>query len=191
MDATERLLSPQVQARRLYNKLQWDVDKLHFIRRKRGTSPDAFWILGQVSMDDTDPEMAKELGFYKVFKYVRHPDDAAVRPVKDCRFWPEVREKLSDGRLGKLVLVKPQKFQRFLQERGEAYSAVLVEVNLLEDGIVGPFNFMQKKDNNEKELHRIAPQRWRQLKRMAPGWGVDVQDVDQRIPLQEGARAAD
>jgi hypothetical protein len=54
-----------------------------------------------------------------------------------------------------------------------------MEINLIEDGLVGPFDFTNIKD----KTHYVGKHQWKDLELAAKKHSVDVSDINMIIPL--------
>ena len=187
MTEAERLHSPAVAAARLYRRLTAGLgDTLFIIRRRMTLSGPWSWFVVEVLIEESDPDEARQLAYYKVRKLRPHPDDCKVKEIKSCRFWPEIHETRRDGSAGRLMLVKPQKVKSFLSQRGSGFQPTDWEVNLIEDGLVGPFPYVTKSSQPEGTDHMIPNWVWKRLRDAGANHGIDTDTVNQH-PTSAGA----
>ena len=76
-------------------------------------------------------------------------------------------------------MVKPEKVQDILAKRPYTRGWYQLEMNLAEDGIVGPFDF----ETIDGERYRIGENRWTTLLNLSEIENVDTDDVNTRVPL--------
>jgi hypothetical protein len=152
------------------------------IKRQEKPNLRAQWHLVQVDLDETNERQARRMGVYHVRYYVRHFADSRKRLVRNCKFWPLIREIKPNGEFGDIVVIRPQKVEETLAKRVYTRGWYQSEINLAEDGLVGPFNFA----NKEGETHRIDDEVWKTLETCegVKDGRVDIDDLSQIIPLQ-------
>ena len=85
--------------------------------------------------------------------------------------------------MGPIVPVRPAKIDGFLETRQHAFAAYEDKVDLLRDGIVGPFD-LQKHIQNKTNEHTIAAEQWDLLERRGHQFGVDTSNIGDVSPLQ-------
>ena len=122
-------------------------------------------------MDETDPQLAETNGYYVVKFWERHKEDSQNQLTKDCRYWPDIKAKLSNGSTGGQWLVSPNKAEATVK-KGRA-TWITGEVNLFLDTIVGPFNF-QRVGN---QAHRIPGKVWQEFKNKSEQMDVDGKEA--------------
>lgn len=136
-------------------------------------------------MDKADADKAAEhFGLYHVRFFVRHHEDSKKMPIRFCRYWPEVREIRKDNTFGAIIPVGPAKVDGFLDRHRNAYAAYQEQVNLLRDGIVGPFDFQVANDSNRQRPNTIHPGDWKLLEESADKFEVSTNDLNEIIPLR-------
>ena len=94
--------------------------------------------------------------------------------VRKCRFWPEIHE-FKQGVMGAMRPVRPVKAHNLVAEH-KGYAGYQLKVNLREDLLVGPFDFMKKTQPTMRD-HLISDTEWVRLKQWRQT--VDVEDVDE------------
>ena len=101
--------------RYLYNQLEQSRDRLCFIRYQEEGASMPRWCLVEVDLDTTDPGTAKKTGNYWCKWWIKNHQDSTKLPTQECRFRPEVRQKGPDGVLGRLLMVRPDRCDCFLE----------------------------------------------------------------------------
>ena len=124
----------------------------------------------------TKHDKARKLGEYHCKFYVRRHEDAKKKPTKNCRYWPLIYELRSNDTLGSMCSVRPNQAEDLIRAYPRTRAWYELDINLAEDGLVGPFNF----DSN----YRINEKVWTLLKEEAELQDVDTDDLEQIIPLQ-------
>ena len=158
-------------------------DKMFFIRFKMPSNTRYQWYVVQARPENSDPDETKKSGKYLVRWFIRHPDDSKNKTLKECRYWPEVHSLRKDGSMGPIVPVRPAKIDGFLETRQHAFAAYEDKVDLLRDGIVGPFD-LQKHIQNKTNEHTIAAEQWDLLESRGHQFGVDTSNIGDVSPLQ-------
>ena len=133
------------------------------------------WYVVQVDLDETDPLVAKDWGVYHVKWYIRHHEDAKSMLQCNCRFWPEIHEIIPDGGFGPLYPVSPHKVAKTLEKQGNRFGWYQLDINLAENGLVGPFDFAPN--------HKIPNAAWDQLRIKAAEQKLDVESAFERTSL--------
>jgi hypothetical protein len=130
-------------------------------------------------MDKTNQRHAKTQGTYHVRYYIRHHVHSKTRTTQECKHWPLIREIKPDGNFGAIIMVQPDRVDKYLAKRPSTVGWYQMEANLAECGIIGPFDFAQVKG----EHHRIAHQHWTKLVEQSHLLDFDARDVNKVIPL--------
>jgi hypothetical protein len=165
--------------RQLWTDTETSTDRLFFIRRLDPGNSRAQWHLVQVDMDETNQRHAKTQGTYHVRYYIRHHVHSKTRTTQECKHWPLIREIKPDGNFGAIIMVQPDRVDKYLAKRPSTVGWYQMEANLAECGIIGPFDFAQVKG----EHHRIAHQHWTKLVEQSHLLDFDARDVNKVIPL--------
>jgi hypothetical protein len=84
---------------------------------------------------------ARQFGLYNVCWYMRHHTDSKTHLQRNCRFWPEIHEIDQDGYFGKIYPIRPGTVQSQLNKYPSTLGWYNMEINIIEDGLVGPFDF--------------------------------------------------
>ena len=168
----------------VWNDTQNSADKLYIIKRhdenKQNSAAD--WHLVQVDLDETNSRQARKLGEYHVKYYVRQFDDAKKKLVRNCRYWPLIREIKPDGYFGDIIVLRPSKVEETLRKKPYTRGWYQGKVNLAEVGLIGPFNFTT---NDKGASHHIPKTIWtalEALKDVRDGL-IDIKDINQILPL--------
>jgi hypothetical protein len=143
----------------------------------------ASWHLVQVDTEETNNRQAKRVGEYHVKYYVRNAMDSRKRLVRNCRYWPFIREiKQPSGEFGDIIVLRPNKVEETLAKKPYTRGWYQDTVNLAEKGIIGPFNFSQ---NSKNESDCIHPDIWRELEESeeVKSGSVDIDDLNRVTPL--------
>jgi hypothetical protein len=180
-DETEKV--PEQFLRELWNDMQESTDKLFLIKRheenKRHSK--AEWHLVQIDLDETNNRQARKIGEYHVRYYVRQFDDAKKKLVRNCRYWPLIREIKPDGYFGDIIVLRPSKVEETLRKKPYTRGWYQGKVNLADNGLVGPFNFATKQGSS----HLIPKAIWtalEDLEEVKDGL-IDIRDINQMHPL--------
>jgi hypothetical protein len=125
------------------------------------------------------------LGDYHVRFYVRNAADAKKRLVCNCRYWPLVYEIRHDGHFGQMISVQPNKVDEVLRNKPLTRGWYQMEVNIAEDGLIGPFNFTKQQDGKTTETHIIRADIWKALEAEVRDetLEIDISDVRTRQPF--------
>lgn len=176
-------LTPKIALALLKRKIENSKDKLFLIAYKEEGDPRGQWYLVQVDEEATSKNLAKRKGQYHCRWYFTHPGDAKTKWVRDCRFWPLIKELNEDEVMGMTVPTRPSKVDKLLATKGYRYAWYQKEVNLAEDGMVGPFNFGPR--------NTIPVDAWPKLEAAAREMAakdIDVSTINKIIPHREGKR---
>ena len=172
--------------RRLFRDIAQSKHKLFLIAApltpwEPTTAPKTTWQLIQVDWDQTYAPSAKNDGTYATRRFKLNPDDTPVRAPVDCCFSPDVWEWMPDQ--GKHVprAVKQERVALALQ-RNHNLKWPLIQINLTEDLIVGPFDFSTRKPpvylpDGPLELARIANAHWNILEDCAHEFHIDTSNL--------------
>jgi hypothetical protein len=90
-------------------------------------------------------------------------------------FWPRIHAITDKGSYGNKFLVKPNKVDAFLRDHAGSKVWYSHEINLLDDGIVGPFDFHRVK--RPDELYNIDHLEWATLAQRPLSYSVDTSDI--------------
>ena len=123
-----------------------------------------------------------EAGFFYVRLYVRHPKDLCKYTVRECRCWPEVR-RTQGNTTSQLLLIKPQRVDRLIQRRPTKYYTNEIEINLINDLIIGPLNFAKAKEYNNRSFY-IPSEAWVTLITKASKYNINVDNINSIITTQ-------
>ncbi len=69
--------------------------------------------------------------------------DSETKKVRQCKFYPLVRELLKGGWPGAMIMVGPTQIEKFLDKHEAKYFWYQMEVNLMDHILTGPFEFMR------------------------------------------------
>ena len=100
-----------------WQEMNESVDKLTIIKRQDKTNHQESWYLVQVDLDETNERRARKTGEYHVRYYVKHYADSKKRLVRNCKFWPLIRELKANGDFGDIVVIRPAKVEETLKKR--------------------------------------------------------------------------
>ena len=93
-------------------------------------------------MDQSYPVSTGKYGLYCCRWYVRQYEVCNNYPTMDCRFWPEIRTKNQDGKLGNMLPIIPSKVHNLLQNN-QTYVWIQDDIALVDHRLVGPFQFVK------------------------------------------------
>jgi hypothetical protein len=163
----------------LWKDIQDSANKLFIIQRpdERNRQAPASWHLVQVDSEETNNRQAKRIGEYHVRYYVRNALDSRKRLVRNCRYWPLIREiKQPSGEFGDIIMLRPNKVDEVLAKRQYTRGWYQGKVNLAEQAIIGPFNF----SIDQNEQNRIHPDTWQELEECeeVKTGNVDIRDLN-------------
>ena len=159
-----------------YRRIETSRDRLFLIMHEPAGTTVPQWHLVQVDIDDTDPLRAKRLGEYQCNFLISHSKDAAMRPTRECRFWPELRALKSDGSLGKQIEVAPGKVASFLH-RNPSTVQYSDRISLSENRIAGPFNFENRVISRNQVRGLVPEGAWKELEEAGPERGIDISNL--------------
>jgi hypothetical protein len=165
----------------LWTEINASVDKLMIVKRKSKPTEREGWHLVQVDLDETNERQARKMGEYHVKYYVRHYADSKKRLVRNCKFWPLIRELKPDGSFGDILVIRPNKVEETLAKKVYTRGWYQEPVNIAENGLAGPFNF----STIDEETHRISETVWKTVEdsEEAKSGRVDIDDLSQITPL--------
>ena len=124
----------------LWKLIEKSKDKMCIIRKADEKGKYEYHVI-QIDMDETSERKAKQKGEYHGKFWIRNFKDSEMMKVRDCRFYPLVRELLKGGWPGAMIMVGPTQVERFLEKHYSKYFWYQMEVNLLDHLVVGPFDF--------------------------------------------------
>ena len=139
------------------------------------------WYVAQVQMQESEERADINNGYYQVRFQMRHAQDSQTRTLRSCRYWPEVHRRQPDGTLGDIIMVRPGKVEKMLQQRHK-YMTRQVELNLDKHIMVGPFDYAIPNEYNN-QANRIPDEVWIDLIEVGEQRGIDTADLNQVIPL--------
>ena len=114
--------------------------------------------------------------------YVRNAIDSRKRLVRNCRYWPLIKEiKQPSGEFGDIIVLRPNKVAGLLARRPYTRGWYQGTVNIAENGIIGPFNFAI----DQTEQHRISEEIWKEFEDAdeVKAGSVDISDLSRVTPL--------
>ena len=167
----------------LYRKTLRSRDKLFFIRHNPDNDTRYKWHLAQARLAADDTTECREQGEYRIRFFIREPSTSSTRTLRNCRYWPEIHRRQPDGTMGQRIPIRPGKADTLLTTSPNHYMPYEIELNLLQHGIVGPFDFAHPRDYNQ-EANRIAFEHWEELKDKAEQYHINTDNVEQIIPLR-------
>ena len=171
------------QAHHLYKRVRKSRDKLFFIKHVIDTTNTMRWYVVQAKLHDDDTETTRNEGKYTVWFYIREQANSKIRQLRNCRYWPEIHQVKPNGALGPIVPIRPGRAETILKEQANKYRIYQQVINLLDDGLVGPFDFAIP-NHYQQEANRIAFEEWEDLKSEAAKHALDVSDIEEVIPLR-------
>ena len=179
----EESKTPTRKAHQLYNSTRQSRDRLFFIRHRGDATEQYQWYLVQALLEDSDTTATRNEGEYRVRFMIREHSNSKTRPLRNCRYWPEIHELGSNGTPGPIIMIRPGKVDNVLKNQPHKYQAYEREVNLIQHAIVGPFDFALPREYNQ-EAHRITFEEWETLKARANQYQVDTSNIERTIPLR-------
>ncbi|MGA1505134.1 MAG: integrase zinc binding domain-containing protein [Ilumatobacteraceae bacterium] len=155
--------------KKLRRAIDESQDKLFFVRFQPQGAETPSYRLVSVNLRSTDAIAARDYGVYRCTFYAKHSSDAKSKPLRDCRFWPDVRKLGAVTRVleGNPITVRPGKVTEYVQNN----DAKIVEgdVHLSADRLVGPFEFElrrkpgRRQGRASKEGNYIQEEIWNKL----------------------------
>lgn len=167
----------------LYSNITKSRDKLFMIRHDPSNDGKYKWQIVQVQWEASDKTSARNEGEYQVRFLIRERTNSQTRPLRNCRYWPEIHERNGDGSLGPIRMIRPGKVAKLLAERPERYMAYEQPINLAKHAIVGPFDYATPK-YYDHEADRIAFEEWEELIAKAPEYNTCIDNIHTTIPLR-------
>ena len=171
------------RAHQLYKRIRKSRDKLFFIKHVIDTTNTVRWYVVQAKLHDDDTESTRNDGKYTVWFYIREHTNSKNRQLRNCRYWPEIHQVKSNGTLGQIVPIRPGRADTVPAEQASKYRVYQQVINLLDDGLVGPFDFAVP-NHYQQEANRIAFEEWEDLKSEAAKHALHVSDIEEVIPLR-------
>jgi hypothetical protein len=85
-----------------------------------------------------------------------------------------------------MIPVRPNKVAEVLKNKPTTRGWYQMDINIAEDGMIGPFNFTTQQDGNTMEMHRIRADIWRALETEVreEETTVDISDLRTRQPFE-------
>jgi hypothetical protein len=200
--ATSPVAAPRTIARptataRAMNTLYQQIKiggEMFFASYQQNVNANPTWRLGEILLKDTNINLAKRAGIYKVRWWKQHLDDRHNRTMVESRFWPEVYVLKPDGTPGKRFTVSPEKAEQEAQANTNGLSLEwqAEEFSIATRKIVGPFFLSRmpipaaeahkqrqrrKPSRQLTEDHRIIAKLWKLLELNAPRFGVSTSNI--------------
>jgi hypothetical protein len=141
------------------------------------------WYVVQAKLYDDDTETTRNEGKYTVWFYILEQANSKIRQLRNCRYWPEIHQVKPNGALGPIGPIRPGRAETILEEQANKYRVYQQVINLLDNGLVGPFDFAIP-NHYQQEANRIAFEKWEDLKSEAAKHALDVSDIVEVIPLR-------
>lgn len=154
-----------------------------FIKYTIDTTNTSRWYIVQVQLNDDDEQATRDEGQYRVRFLIREQANSKERQQRNCRYWPEIHELRPNGRLGKIVPIRPGRVETTLNRYPHEYQPYEQVVNLLECMLSGPFDYAVP-EHYQNEAHRIAFEDWEDMKTAAARDNLDVTDIEEIVPLR-------
>ena len=159
------------------------LDRLFFVRWQPPDAVTPNWRLAQVDLEWSDPTMCVQYGKYAVKWWTPRTSDRSTRAYPNCRFMPDIRFVRADGDIGGIYEIRPEKVAIVL-DRDNTLLWMKDTIMLVEDKILGPFNFSQIRESMQgprnksvSEDFRIDSLYWDSLEQTGPTFGVDMSDL--------------
>jgi hypothetical protein len=167
------------RAEALCAKVEASKDKVFIVKVERhGRTTKHSWHVARVDWEETDKGRAKKSGIYHMMFYVRSFKDSKKLKVKECQYWPEIHEFKKDGKtMGMMAPTSPNKVDNLLEKRPQRYMWYQNLINLLEDAVAGPFDFVND--------HHIPETAWKELRAEAQDMDIYVGNLNRTIPLDK------
>ena len=144
---------------RLVDAIRRSSDRLFFIRYQPSSSSPTPWRLIQVIDNDATLRSCRKTGLFRVRFWIRHNIDCTSKPLRACRYWPEIHHTVNN--ISALSPVSPNKTPHFLQRNRRTHKATDVSLNLPQCSLWGPFSFHRDKAGHN--THTIAAKHWDRL----------------------------
>ena len=126
----------------LWKNIGKSKDKLCLIRMADDKGKYEYHVV-QIDLEETRETKAKRQGVYHAKFWIRNFKDSETKKVRNCRFYPLVRELLKGGWPGAMIMVGPTQVEKFLDKHEAKYFWYQMEVNLMDHILTGPFEFMR------------------------------------------------
>ena len=175
--------TPGDKLKKLFNDVKRSKDKLFLIRHRAQSTGQPKWHLVQVLLDETDRDDARTQGKYQVRFQIRHSGDSKHRSQRHCRYWPEIHVLRSNNTFGVMQQVRPEKVEKFLDANQTTAAAYDLEVDLMEHGIIGPFDFVPPNAANG-ESRTVPEYCWEGLLAAQHDYGIDATNINDVVPLR-------
>jgi hypothetical protein len=141
----ETEITPAVFLKQTWTDIQASADKLFMIKRPHDINQNnpASWHLAQVDVDERNYRQAKTIGECHVKHCTRNFTGAKKKLVRHCRHWSLIRKITQpSGNFGDIIVLRPSKVEETLAKKPRTRGWHQGTVNLAEQGLVGPFNFL-------------------------------------------------
>jgi hypothetical protein len=131
----------------------------------------------QVDEDETNWRAAKSEGLYHVRHWVRCYAESLKKKVKECNYWPEIKELKADDSWGKIIPTRPEKVRELMVKKPQKAIWYQDTINLFLLKLYGPFDF-------ENGYH-IPKAVWKHLMAVAEDEQVYVGNVNRTVRLDK------
>ena len=137
---TQQPKSTKERLEELWKAIGKSKDRMCLIRKADEKGKYEYHVV-QIDLEETSERRAKTKGEYHAMFWIRNFKDSETMKVRQCRFYPLVRELLKGGWPGAMIMVGPTQVEKFLEKQYNKYFWYQMEVNLLDHLIAGPFDF--------------------------------------------------
>lgn len=177
--------TPQTRTQRcksLWQQIRASKDKLFIIKDKDAVDPLFTWYVVQVDLDESVEQKARSLGEYHVRWFIPNQQEATKTITKKCAYWPWVKELKPDGNFGATIACRPKKAEALLRKRPYSYGWYQKTINLVEQGVYGPFDFEAR--------YKIPEAAWTTLEAKADEEDIQIDNLHKVAPLRKYQRQA-
>jgi hypothetical protein len=155
----------------LWKAIEKSKDKLCIIRNANDKGKYEYHVV-QIDLEETGERRAKQKGIYHTRFWIRNFKDSETMKVRQCRFYPLVRELLKGGWPGAMIMVGPTQIEKFLEKHHNKYFWYQMEINLLDHLVTGPFEFTRD------PMWKIPDKAWNTLTERAADMEIEPENMN-------------
>ncbi|CAJ1952165.1 unnamed protein product [Cylindrotheca closterium] len=139
---TTETITEELNLRSLYERTTQSKDKLYVIAHQDNTSGWNNWYVIQINMEETNEKLARTKGQYHCKEwYIPKLTTTKQGSPMTSPFWPLIKEFTDETTYGPTVPIRHSKVDQVLNKSPHKYAWFQKEVNIVEDGVYGPFDF--------------------------------------------------
>ncbi|CAJ1964161.1 unnamed protein product [Cylindrotheca closterium] len=166
---TTETITEELNLQSVYEQTTQTKDKLYVIAHQDDTSGWNNWYVIQINMEETNEKLARTKGQYHCKWYIPKPTATKQGPPMTSPFWPLIKEFANETTYGPTVPIRPSKVDQVLKKSPHKYAWYQKEVNIVEDGVYGPFDF-------ERD-YKIPDVVWEKVREAAPQMKLKVANI--------------